>query len=201
MAGKTTFLEKAVLNGLFVHPTTAVSGSNASTSSILCTSSASFYVGALVKLTTPGSYHLVTSIPDGTHVNISPSAGAAPTTGNIEIVGYAPPGIYVGLFTALPSDAGGGTEVSTGNYARQQVVQNTTNWNAVSGSPSQTSNVTDIQWAAVTWSGTVVAWGLFDSLSGGNLLAWFDCADQAVAATNTVKFTGGAPGQLVVTED
>jgi hypothetical protein len=32
---------------------------------------------------------------------------------------YTMPTVYVGLFTAAPSDAGGGTEVTGGSYARK----------------------------------------------------------------------------------
>lgn len=82
------------------------------------------------------------------------------------------PTVYVGLFTAAPSDAGGGTEVSGGSYAR--VATSGATWNGASGSaPSSTTNAAQIQFpqATANW-GTVVAFGLFDAASGGNLLAW-----------------------------
>lgn len=40
----------------------------------------------------------------------------------------APATLYVGLFTAAPSDAGGGVEVTGGSYARVAVVSNLANW-------------------------------------------------------------------------
>jgi hypothetical protein len=114
---------------------------------------------------------------------------------------YKPAAIHVGLFTANPTDAGGGTEVTGGNYARQQVTQADAQWNAPAGTPRSTSNVNDIAWAAVTWSGTVTGWGIFDAATVGNLLAWFDCTDKVVNSGDTVKFTGGAPGALAVQLD
>ena len=114
---------------------------------------------------------------------------------------YKPAAIYIALFTAVPSDAGGGTEATGGNYARQQVTQADAQWNAPTGTPRSTSNVNDIAWNAVTWSGTVVAWAIMDAVSAGNMLGWFDCTDKVVNVADSVKFTGGAPGALVVQVD
>ena len=48
----------------------------------------------------------------------------------------APSTLYVGLFTAVPSDTGGGTECSGGSYARKSMADMT-----VSGtSPTQATN-------------------------------------------------------------
>ena len=48
----------------------------------------------------------------------------------------APSTLYVGLYTAAPSDTGGGTEVSGGSYARKSMPDMT-----VSGtSPTQATN-------------------------------------------------------------
>lgn len=136
MANKTAYLEKAALNRWLRRLSTAVSGANASTSNILVTSSTGFNPGDLIKMTTAGTYHTVTAVPDGTHVTISPAMGAAPTTGSMEAWGYSPPAIYVGLFTAAPTDAGGGTEASGGSYARVQMTQADATWSAPAGSTS-----------------------------------------------------------------
>jgi hypothetical protein len=76
---------------------------------------------------------------------------------------------YVGLYTAAPSDAGGGTEVTGNGYAR--VVTGT-----ISGSGTATTftNAAAIEFAAASggnW-GTVGWAGIFDASTGGNLLAW-----------------------------
>lgn len=77
---------------------------------------------------------------------------------------------YVGLFTAAPSDAGGGTEVSGNGYARK-----TTGTISVSGtSPTTATNDAAIEFAAASggnW-GTITHAGIFDALTSGNLLAW-----------------------------
>jgi hypothetical protein len=76
---------------------------------------------------------------------------------------------YVGLFTAAPSDAGGGTEVSGNGYAR--VVTGT-----ISGSGTATTftNAAAIEFAAASggnW-GTIGWAGIFTASTGGTLLAW-----------------------------
>jgi hypothetical protein len=76
---------------------------------------------------------------------------------------------YVGLFTAAPSDTGGGTEVTGNGYAR--VVTGT-----ISGSGTATTftNAAAIEFAAASggnW-GTIGWAGIFDASTGGNLLAW-----------------------------
>lgn len=76
---------------------------------------------------------------------------------------------YVGLFTAAPSDTGGGTEVSGSGYAR--VVTGT-----ISGSGTATTftNAAAIEFAAASggnW-GTIGWAAIFDASTSGNMLAW-----------------------------
>lgn len=105
---------------------------------------------------------------------------------------YKPAAIYIGLFTANPTDAGGGTEVTGGNYARQQVAQLDANWTAPTGTPRLIDNVNPIVWSSVTWTGTVTGWGVFDAVTAGNLLMWYDSADKVVNSGDTVQFAAGA---------
>src|SRR4051812_19916737 len=79
--------------------------------------------------------------------------------------------LYFALFTAAPSDAGGGTEVAGGSYARKAVTNNATNFPAAAGGSK--SNGTDIVFANPTanW-GTIVAFGVYDASTAGNLLYW-----------------------------
>ena len=89
---------------------------------------------------------------------------------------YARPAtLYVALYTVAPTDAGGGTEVGTGtwtNYARVAVTNNATNFPAASAGAK--SNGAAITWPAATATGdvNVVAVGILDANTGGNLLAW-----------------------------
>ena len=80
---------------------------------------------------------------------------------------YTPPtAVYLGLYTAAPSDAGGGTEVSGGGYARQAIT-----FGAASG--GAISNTAAVQFTASGGSyGTVTHVGVFDASSAGNMLAW-----------------------------
>jgi len=92
-----------------------------------------------------------------------------------------PAGLYIALFTSSPADAGGGTEVAGGSYARVNLAPLDTNWKATqggtsgasSGSGGQTANAVTITFASPTanW-GTVTHFGIFDAASGGNLLIW-----------------------------
>lgn len=53
---------------------------------------------------------------------------------------YTPPtGLYVALYTAAPSDAGGGTEVSGNNYARVNLAPSLTNWAGTQAAASTTA--------------------------------------------------------------
>ena len=109
---------------------------------------------------------------------------------------YSAPGtLYVALFTAAPSDSGGGTEVSGGSYARVAVTNNTTNWpNATGTSPTSKANGTVITFPTATanW-GTVVAFGIFDASSGGNLLVWADLnTNRTVNSGDTASFAVSA---------
>lgn len=94
----------------------------------------------------------------------------------------APTNLFIGLLTAAPSDAGGGTEVSGNNYGRATVACSLANWAgtqsagstvASSGTGGQTSNNNAITFATPsgTW-GTVTHFGIYDAVTGGNLLFW-----------------------------
>lgn len=89
----------------------------------------------------------------------------------------APTNLHFALFTANPSDSGGGTEVPTGtwsNYARISVTNNATNFPAASAGAK--ANGTAISWPAATMSGTLTITGMavFDASTAGNMLAWSD---------------------------
>ena len=79
----------------------------------------------------------------------------------------------VALFTVTPSDSGGGTEVTGGSYARVDVPPLDANWTGASSTSGLTDNASTITFPTPTanW-GTVVAFGIFDATSGGNLLVW-----------------------------
>jgi hypothetical protein len=108
-----------------------------------------------------------------------------------------PTALYMALFTAAPSDSGGGTEVTGGSYARVNLAPLDTNWNATqggttgnsSGAGGQTSNAVPITFNAPTanW-GTVTHFAVFDASTGGNMLIW-----DALVAARTILSGDPAP--------
>ena len=97
----------------------------------------------------------------------------------------APSNLYVGLMTAAEGDAGGGTEVSGGSYARSPAIPCTATAMASTGgattttSPSAGTSATTSNNAVVTWAaaptlswGSIIGLGIFDAATGGNLLAY-----------------------------
>lgn len=79
----------------------------------------------------------------------------------------------VALFTVTPSDSGGGTEVSGGSYARVDLPPLDANWTGASATNGLTDNAVAITFPtpSANW-GTVVAFGIFDATTAGNLLVW-----------------------------
>ena len=76
----------------------------------------------------------------------------------------SPATVYVSLWTTDPTDAGSGTEVSGGSYARTAVT-------FASPSGGVTSNSADVTFPQATASwGTVAYIGLNDASTSGNLL-------------------------------
>lgn len=111
----------------------------------------------------------------------------------LDIASYtAPTAVYLALYTTAPTDAGGGTEVSGNAYARQAVTFERTG--------NVASNASQISFPSPTGSwGTVVAFGIFDALTTGNLLYWDNLDNsQTVSEGNEVFFVEGA---LTVTAD
>lgn len=105
-----------------------------------------------------------------------------------------PTNLYVALFTSAPSDAGGGTEVSGGAYARV----NCNAWDAAaSGALDNTSAITFAQ-ATAAW-GTVTHFAVIDATSAGNYIVWGTLtASKSIATGDTAQF---AAGELDITLD
>lgn len=118
----------------------------------------------------------------------------------------APATLYVALYTAAPSDAGGGTEVTGNAYARASVTSAVGAWystngattGASSGTGGVTSNVAAITFPTPTGSwGTVTHFGILDASTAGNLMMWGALTvSQTINTGNTVSF---ASGQLQIT--
>jgi hypothetical protein len=126
-------------------------------------------------------------------------AQAAPTTSTL----------HVALYTAAPSDSGGGTEVSGNNYSRASVTSSLANWagtqstgstTASTGTGGATSNNNAITFAtpSASW-GTVTHFGIFDAASSGNLL--FHGALTIAKTINSGDTVSFPAGSLSVTFD
>jgi hypothetical protein len=116
------------------------------------------------------------------------------------------PTTFLALFTAVGTDSGTGfTEVSGGSYAR---VATAGDWNAASGlSPSTITNSGAFAFptASASW-GTVIAFGLYDASTGGDLLAWdylgndpwfpFTCTDASPGVITAIGITAGSTPAL-----
>lgn len=108
-------------------------------------------------------------------------------------VSYTPPAtVYVGVYTVAPTDAGGGTEVSGGAYARQSAAFSA----AASGATSNSGQIS-FPVATANW-GTVVAFGLFDASTAGNLLYWNTMTNKTIDTNDQLVIPAG---DLDVTED
>jgi hypothetical protein len=99
---------------------------------------------------------------------------------------------YVALFTAAPSDTGGGTEISGGGYARQSVAT----WTI---SNNQASNAAIIDFVSSADWGNITHVGIFDAVTSGNLLWWGSLTTpRDPASGDTVRFAANA---LIVSLD
>lgn len=99
--------------------------------------------------------------------------------------------VYVSLWTSDPTDAGSGTEVSGGSYARTAVTF---------GAPANgvTTNNADVTFPTATASWGTVGWiGINDALSSGNLL--YHTALDTAKAIDSGDIFKIASGNLSVT--
>lgn len=107
---------------------------------------------------------------------------------------FTPPAtVYVGLLTSSPADAGGGTEVTGGAYARVAIASSLANWAgtqaaastvASSGTSGTTSNNAAITFPAPSASwGAATHFGVYDAATAGNLL-WFGALDAPKTVNN-----------------
>jgi len=95
---------------------------------------------------------------------------------------------YVALYTAAPSDSGGGTEVSGNGYSRQAVT-----FDAASTPGGTTSNSGAVTFTAAGGSwGTITHIGIHDASTSGNLL-WHGSmtASKTIADGDTLEFATG----------
>jgi hypothetical protein len=103
----------------------------------------------------------------------------------------SPSTVYVGLFTTDPTDAGTGTEVTGGSYARVAVT-----FGAPSNGVTTNSGAVEFAQATASW-GTITHIGILDALTTGNLL--YHTALDVSKAIDTGDIFKIAIGSLSVT--
>lgn len=195
MAHMSDFLENRVIDGLLRGGALGTGGAVNSTAVVkgIWTATTAYVLGDIVvphaSMTGAGGKFLLCTTAGtsgSTNTLAVPAVGSTLTDSSVTWTAIS--GLpmvltgYVALYTANPSDTGGGTEVSGGSYARVAVTMNMTNWagtqsaastTASSGTGGTTSNNGTITFPAPTanW-GTVTGIAVYDLASGGNELFW-----------------------------
>lgn len=106
---------------------------------------------------------------------------------------YTMPSTYLALFTVAPTDSTAGTEATGGSYARQSL---SGLFNSASGGAA--SNNANIDFAGMP-ACTIVAIGIMDNSTGGNLLVHGTLtANKVLDAGDTLRI---ASGDLDITID
>jgi hypothetical protein len=102
-----------------------------------------------------------------------------------------PATVYFALYSSAPTESGGGTECSSGSYARVSVTNNSTNFPASSSGVKANGTAITFPTASANW-GTVTAFGVFDASTGGNLLYFGNLsATRTVTSGDTARFAAG----------
>lgn len=129
--------------------------------------------------------------------------------------GAAPTELWLSLHSADPVDTGASELAATGSYTRARLDPDdpggTTNWNSITepGTAKTVTNKADITFPTATadWNTAVAMtfWGLWDGKTPGstNFLIGGSITGSGVVVLNgnTLKFSGGTPGQLSVAVD
>jgi hypothetical protein len=106
---------------------------------------------------------------------------------------------YVALYSAAPTKAGGGTELSGNGYARASVTNNGTNFPAAaSGAQTTGADITVGPASGGAWS-QATHFGIHDHLTNDQLYAWGPLTTPRTAGDgDSIKF---ATGDIDITLD
>lgn len=218
-AQASDYLENLLIDGLFRGGCLTTAGAAGSSAIIkgLWTATTAYVVGDIVvphpNMTGAGGKLLrctTAGTTGSTNTLAVPNPGSTLADGSVTWTAIATiPALntlYVALYTVSPSDAGGGTEVTGGSYARIAYANTLANWagtqstgstTASTGTGGKTSNNVVITFAAPSadW-GTIVGYGIFDALTGGNLLVWdtFGSSRQVLNGDPAASFPIAALG-------
>lgn len=103
----------------------------------------------------------------------------------------APDTVYVGLFLTNPGEAGGGTEVTGGSYARTAVTfgapaESSAGVQTITNNASVTFPTSSSPWGTITYI------GIIDASSGGNMLCYIQLDTPKVGTEGaTISFVSG----------
>jgi len=100
--------------------------------------------------------------------------------------------VYLALYTVAPTDAGGGTQVTGGGYARQAITFGASSGGAIANTSAVAFTASGAAY------GDVLAVGVFDALTAGNLLAWDAITSATIGDGDTLNF---AIGDIDITLD
>jgi hypothetical protein len=106
--------------------------------------------------------------------------------------------LWISLYTVAPTDAGGGTEVTGGSYARVAVDNDLVTWAAAASGSKANAIVIAFPQATADW-GTVVAWAAHEHVTNDDIVVY------GTITPNRAILNGAEPefaiGDLVVTAD
>ena len=115
---------------------------------------------------------------------------------SITIIGQ--PTLHVALFTSTTTDAGGGTEVTGGSYARKDVTSSS-GWDTTTANDDVSNNGTITFVTATAVWGLITGFAIYDAATSGNSLVHGDLAsDVQINSSDTFEFADAA---LVITFD
>lgn len=203
MGAASNWWENRLVDGIFRRGISARQMNTAySLGQMIYGGNASSY-GKVMLCTTAGTSHATVEPTWGAVADPPNTATDGTAVFTIYQVGMFSPPLYVGLITTLTDiEAGSYTECSGTNYARQLLAPSLTNWTATqggttnpsSGSSGTTGNAATLSFPAAGVGGwtTLNAVGIFDALTGGNLLYAVSVTAQAIAQGNVVSFNAGS---------
>lgn len=111
--------------------------------------------------------------------------------------GAPPANYYLAAMTAPPTDAGGGTEVSGGAYARVALANNTSVFPTTSDGEKNLGSIVAFPDATAGW-GTVNAIALYDASTAGNLIGWCTITPQIINTGDSLKVPAGTAGLRII---
>jgi hypothetical protein len=108
-----------------------------------------------------------------------------------------PATLYIAALTAVPTDAGGGTEVSGGGYARISVTNDTGTFPTSVAAEKNLGTSKAFPEATTNW-GTVQSIGIFNHPTAGDLLMWAAISPgQLINTGDILRIPAGTAGLRV----